>query len=48
MTDVGDAVTSEAAHALNLDFIVTRNTRDFQQSPIPAIEPEAFCAILPE
>ncbi|MEM9216404.1 MAG: PIN domain-containing protein [Cyanobacteria bacterium P01_F01_bin.150] len=48
MTDFEDAVTSEAAHALALDFIVTRNTRDFRQSLVPAIQPEAFCASLSE
>ena len=38
--DFEDAVQTEAARSTGLDFIVTRNKRDFRQSPIPAVLPE--------
>jgi len=40
MTDFEDAVQAVAAKSAGIDFIVTRNKRDFRQSPIPAILPE--------
>lgn len=46
MTDFEDAVTSEAAFAINLDFIVTRNTKDYINSPIPAILPERLLELV--
>ena len=42
MTDFEDAVTSEAANAIGLDIIVTRNISDFVNSKIPAMLPEDF------
>ncbi len=40
MTDFEDAMQVAAAQACNAQFIVTRNTRDYQRSPIPAITPQ--------
>jgi predicted nucleic acid-binding protein len=40
MTDFEDAVQAMAAEIAGLDFIVTRNQRDFRNSPIPAVLPE--------
>jgi len=38
--DFEDAVQAEAAKSMGLDFIVTRNKRDFPHSPVPAVSPE--------
>ena len=40
MTDFEDAVQASAAAVAGIDFIVTRNKRDFRQSPVPAMLPE--------
>ena len=40
MADFEDAMQVAAARACNAQFIVTRNTRDYQRSPIPAITPQ--------
>lgn len=48
MTDFEDAVTSEAAEAADVEFIVTRNTSDFVASSIYAVLPEQFLEILLE
>jgi len=45
MTDLEDAVTSEAANASGVEVIVTRNTSDFVASSIPAVSPEEFLAM---
>lgn len=39
MIDFEDAMQVAAARACGARFIVTRNTRDFRRSPIPAITP---------
>lgn len=46
MKDFEDAVTSEAAFAINLDFIVTRNTKDYVNSSVPAILPERLIELV--
>lgn len=46
MTDFEDAVTSEAAHATQIDLIVTRNISDFEKSPTPAVLPGKLVEIL--
>ena len=46
ITDFEDAVTSEAAKAMELKIIVTRNISDFVNSAIPAMLPEDFLATL--
>ena len=48
MTDFEDAVTSEAAFAAGLDFIVTRNISDFVASKVPVMLPEEFLTTLSE
>lgn len=40
--DFEDVVTTEAANAIGIEVIVTRNRDDFANSPIPALLPEAF------
>jgi len=40
MTDFEDAVQAESARSMGFDYIVTRNKRDFSESPIPAMLPE--------
>lgn len=40
MRDFEDAMQVAAAHAAGAQYIVTRNIRDFVDSPIPAIAPE--------
>jgi predicted nucleic acid-binding protein len=40
MTDFEDTVQAEAAKFAGLDFIVTRNKRDFPLSPVLAVSPE--------
>jgi len=40
--DLEDAFQVSAALAWGADRIVTRNIRDYQRSPIPAITPKAF------
>ena len=39
MGDFEDAMQVAAARACDAEFIVTRNERDFAQSPIPALSP---------
>lgn len=46
-TDFEDNVGMACAEAERLDFIVTRNTQDFQHSPVAAIEPLALPKYLP-
>jgi len=40
MLDFEDAVQASVAAVAGIDFIVTRNKRDFRQSPVPAVLPE--------
>lgn len=40
MADFEDAMQVAAAQACNAQFIVTRNIRDYEQSPIPAVTPQ--------
>ena len=42
VTDYEDAVQCESAIAENLDAIVTRNTKDFANSPILIYSPTEF------
>jgi hypothetical protein len=41
-----DAVTSAAAIASGVELIVTRNTSDFQSSPVEAMSPDIFLTTL--
>ena len=45
-SDVEDCLQMECAKAFSADYIVTRNVKDFQNSPIPAITPDAFLRIM--
>lgn len=47
MPDLEDAFQAAAAIAWKADWIVTRNTRHFLRSPVPAITPSAFIRKLP-
>ena len=40
MTDFEDAVQASAAAVAGINFIVTRNKRDFRDAPVPAMLPE--------
>lgn len=40
--DFEDELISVCAKRANIDYIITRNTKDFASAPIPAITPEDF------
>ena len=42
--DFEDAVQSATASRIHADYIITRNTKDYQDSPIPALTPEEYLA----
>ena len=42
MTDFEDALVAAIAQRCHMDYIVTRNTRDFAESPVKALAPQAF------
>ncbi|MBS3976480.1 MAG: PIN domain-containing protein [Syntrophomonadaceae bacterium] len=42
--DFEDAVAGAIAKRIKAERIVTRNTKDFSNSPVPAIDPKAFLA----
>ena len=44
--DYEDALQSVCAKRINADYIVTRNTKDFKNSPIKAITPEEIHKII--
>lgn len=44
--DLEDSLQMVCAENYALDYIVTRNTKDFSASKIPAIEPDTFINIL--
>ena len=46
ISDFEDAVVSEAANAVSVEFIITRNIEDFVLSSIPALLPEVFLVTL--
>lgn len=45
MADFEDALIAYSAFRNNIDFIITRNKRDFVASPVPALTPEEFLHI---
>ena len=45
-TDLEDGLQMQSAKNYKLDYIITRNILDFQNSSVPAIEPEAFLKLL--
>ena len=42
MSDFEDALVSAIAARCRMDYIVTRNTRDYQESPVKALTPQDF------
>lgn len=42
MTDFEDALVASIAERCQMEYIVTRNVKDFIESPVRAITPEAF------
>jgi predicted nucleic acid-binding protein len=44
--DFEDAVQMAAAGAEDVDYLITRNIKDFQSGPVPVIQPAAFLALL--
>ena len=42
--DYEDAVVAATAEMANCDYIITRNVRDFTQSPVSAVTPDEFLA----
>jgi predicted nucleic acid-binding protein len=40
--DFEDALFAQCAKRVRADYIVTRNTKDFVDSPIPSMEPDDF------
>jgi hypothetical protein len=45
MPDYEDALIAFAAQRQEVDFIITRNKKDFVASPIPALTPEEFVSL---
>ena len=41
-SDFEDSLQDECAQEINADFIITRNTKDFEYSKVKAIEPNEF------
>ena len=46
--DFEDCLQAECAKAVGAEYIVTRNTDDFSESPVPAVTPAAILKILEE
>ena len=44
--DFEDAVLMESARRNGVEYIVTRNEKDFSDSPVPVISPEEFLKIV--
>ena len=42
MSDYEDAVIAATAKRNRIDFIITRNTKDFKESPVPVLTPSQF------
>ena len=45
-SDFEDAVQSVTASRIGADYIITRNTKDFSQSAVPAVSPKQFLELL--
>ncbi len=46
MSDYEDAIMSETALRNSVDYIVTRNTKDYSKSKVPVVSPFDFLAML--
>lgn len=44
--DVEDCLQTECAKAFSADYIITRNTKDFASSSIPAVTPDEFIKMI--
>jgi len=44
--DFEDAVVAAAAESSGCEVVVTRNVRDFRDSPVPAVTPEEYLSDL--
>ena len=44
--DFEDAVQMASADAERVDYLITRNIKDFQSGPVPVIQPAALLALL--
>jgi len=44
--DFEDAVQMASASAEGVDYLITRNIKDFQSGPVPGIQPPAFLTLL--
>jgi predicted nucleic acid-binding protein len=42
MADFEDALQASVAESVSADWVLTRNTKDFEGSPVPAISPTQF------
>lgn len=45
-SDMEDCLQTECAISSNADYIITRNTKDFKESNVQAIEPNEFLIII--
>jgi predicted nucleic acid-binding protein len=45
MADFEDAVLASTALRENTDYIITRNAKDFSNSPVPVISPDDFISL---
>ena len=46
MKDYEDAVQASCAARIKADYIVTRNVKDFEKSPVPALPPDEILKML--
>jgi predicted nucleic acid-binding protein len=46
MGDYEDAVMSETAYRNSVDYIVTRNVKDYSKSKVPVLTPSEFLSLL--
>ncbi len=46
ISDYEDAVMERVSSKANMDYIVTRNVKDFQQGMVKAISPDAFIILM--
>ncbi len=42
MSDYEDALVSVCAQKVKADYVLTRNTKDYEASPVPALTPDEF------
>lgn len=47
LQDFEDAVIEQSAYLCGVDYIVTRNLKDYKKSVVPAIDPSRFLTLLP-